>query len=139
MINTLRKGTSTIYVGYVNGNNSELFARNFTLDASGEAVVLSIDLSPNQRVRNKESNCYYDINELLESLESVKYFEMYTEEWLKPLATSVGQHPTAVQKLEISFKDGSSRRYDGVFRKPSSNLIFSVASNNKATLSEDER
>jgi hypothetical protein len=76
---------------------------------------------------------------LIQSVESVKYFEMYAEEWLKPLDASVGQYPNAGQILEIRFKDGSTHKYDGRFRKPSSNLIFFVRSNNEIDLMEDRK
>ena len=102
-----------------------MHASDFTLEADDERILLSVDLSPNQRVRNKDSNCYHDITELVEKLDRVEYFEFYPEEWLTPLAESVGKHPDASQELEIRFKSERSRTYKGKLRKQG-NVLFVV-------------
>lgn len=130
MVRTLRKTDSSIHVNYVNGGYSTLHARDTTLDASEDRLFVSVDLSPNQRVRNKDSHCYLDISELIQNLDGVQCFEMYPEAWLKPLADSVQENPNASHEFEIRFKDGLSHKYEGQFKRPTSNVLFVVQPRN---------
>ena len=133
MILSLRKGHASVHVGYLGGWTDTLHAKEFTLQANEERLVLSVDLSPNERVRNKDSNCYHDICRLLEDLMAVKYFEFWPEPWLRPLAQAVMEYPDAAHQIEVRFKDGSTHRYVGELTKESGrNVIFNVAQTSQA-------
>ncbi|HCT59295.1 MAG TPA: hypothetical protein DGA22_00260 [Acidobacterium sp.] len=104
-----------------------LHAKELNLEASEEQLILSIDLSPNQRVRNKDSNCYQDVCRLLEDITAVKYFELWPEPWLGPLLQALEKYPNAAHQLEIRLKDGNTHLYEGELTKKSGpNMIFSV-------------
>lgn len=109
------------------GSADTLHAKEFTLEASEERLIMSVDLSPNQRVRNTDSNCYHDVCRLLEDFTAVEYFELWPEPWLRPLAQAAMEYPDAAHQFEIRFKDGSTHLYDGELTRDSGrNVIFSV-------------
>lgn len=79
MIKELRKTSSPISITYSKGDfSNNLLGTNFKVDNSHENIVFSIDLSSNNKVRNKDTNSYYDVNDLLikhSELETLQIFE----------------------------------------------------------------
>jgi len=64
-----------------------LHAKEFTLRADDERIVISFDLSTNQRVANKSANRYIDVQRLIEDSDEVELFELGKEAWLvRPLS-----------------------------------------------------
>jgi len=124
MFESLRKGNSFIDVAYTNGGYATLQAADFRVDKNDERVILSIDLSPNERVRNKDTNCYSDVMYLLEKLEIVESFQLHREGWIEPLASALRSHMEASRQLEIRFKEGLSHTYHYELKVPSNDLLL---------------
>ena len=126
MIKSLRKADTLVHVEYLDGGYSSLHARDFTLEADAQRILFSFDFSPNERVRNKDSNCYHDVMELIEKSSHVKSFELPEETWLSPLCESMKRCPHASWELEVRFKSGATRKYHYSLDIAADNLIFVV-------------
>lgn len=67
MEQSLLKASVGMHVGYANGGfSNNLRGKNFRLAKRGGSPCLSIDMSGNTHVRNKQQNCCLDALELLE-------------------------------------------------------------------------
>jgi len=122
----IRKGDELINVNFTDGGYSTLHARGFTLETSSDRIALSIDLSPNQRVRKKDSNCVLDVRELIENPGRVENFELSDDKWLSPLARAVVQNREASQEIELRFKAEPSHTFTGRWQGPTPNVLFLV-------------
>ena len=58
---------------------------NFALEVAGSKVVVSLDLSPNLRTRNKQVNSYLDAVELAENHTDLAFIEIDASLVLEPL------------------------------------------------------
>ena len=61
--------------------------------------------------RSKNSNSYYDVQELLEKSSKVKFFQIHLESWLEGFLTALRDNPSARKEVELRFKDGESFTY----------------------------
>jgi len=111
-MHSLRKANTHVDVTYRDGGPTDsLIARNFTLDSNEERVLLSMDLSVNERTRSKDSNIYLDVKKLIERASEVESFQLSIEKWLDPLKSALQKYRDASREVEIRFKDSSSHRY----------------------------
>lgn len=129
---SLRKADTHVDVTYQNGGTTDsLIARNFTLDANEKRVLLSMDLSANERTRSKGSNIYLDVNKLIERAAEVESFQVPKEKWLDPLKLALQKHRGASREVEIRFKDSPSHKYQYDLRSNDFDLEFIVSYNGR--------
>jgi len=63
----IHKSSVSIHLSYFNGGyTNNLNCDNVSIEINANTVIYAIDLGCNFRVRNKKSNCYYDVCEFLE-------------------------------------------------------------------------
>jgi len=77
MKRSLRKTSAAVSVTYSTGNfSNNLTGTNFTIEAEDKIVKIGIGLSCNLRIKNKESNCFYDANELAQDHDQLKSLQI---------------------------------------------------------------
>ena len=126
MKRALRRTTAGVSVIYSEGNfSNNLTGADFALEESEACICLSIDLSGNLRVRNKESNCYYDACELAEQHSSLKSVQVDDRQVTDGLAAALRRTPNARWELRLLLGEKGTFKYSvTVTRKKSSNSIF---------------
>src|SRR5271157_239294 len=108
----LRKTSAGVSVTYTDGNYSNnLVGSDFTLDASDESICVSVDLSCNLRVRDKDSNSYYDACELAEEHSKLLSLEIDDLRITNGLGTAHQRHRKARWQLELRMGDKGIFRY----------------------------
>lgn len=93
-----------------------------------EHIVLSMDLSENERARNKDTNRYLDAKELLERYSEVKQVQIYREKRLEPFEAWCTGYPNAFVELEFRFDKGITHRIPCDVQIDERNLWFHVRS-----------
>lgn len=130
MKHSLRKGNTGVHVTYRNGGYSNnLIASDFTLEADEKRVFLSMDFSASEATRNKSSNTYNDVQELIDQAPKVEFFQIANEKWIAPLISALNTYPDASRELAIRFKSSAGHTYRYALRVDSSNLEFAVRDN----------
>lgn len=112
MKRSLRKTSTGISVTYTGGNYSNnLAGSDFTVDESDEFICVSVDLSCNLRVRNKDSNSYYDACELAEDHAKLLSLEIDDLRITNGLDRVHRRHQKAQWQLELHIGDKGIFRY----------------------------
>ncbi|MGB8339019.1 MAG: hypothetical protein WCD07_11975 [Burkholderiales bacterium] len=100
MKQTLKKA-SGIYVVYTNKSGDDLTATNFNWDVSAGSINLSMDLSGNLRVQNKQANCYEDARRLVEQHDELKSIQIFEEAVIKGLVAADEKTRTQFGRLNF--------------------------------------
>jgi len=109
---SILRGSSLIHVTYKNGGfSNNLRADHFALEVAGSAIVLSFDLSPNFRTRNKQENSYLDAVELAESRADLAFVELDRNLVLEPLHREWQRTADPKLMLAISLGDRGELQY----------------------------
>jgi hypothetical protein len=112
MKRSLRKTPAGVSVSYSDGNYSnDLTGTDFIVEESEGCICLSIDLSGNLRVRNKESNCYYDVCELAEQHSSLKSVQIDENQVIDGLTTVYRRSPNARRELKLLLGEKGAFKY----------------------------
>lgn len=109
MKRSVRKKTSGVSVTYKNGNfSNNLIGNNFELDLRENIIEFHLSLEPNLRVRNKESNCFFDAKELIEDFTLLKELQIDEEKIYEEVSSKLKSNPDLPWKLTLHFgSDGS--------------------------------
>ncbi|HUW18563.1 MAG TPA: hypothetical protein VMW16_04610 [Sedimentisphaerales bacterium] len=108
----LRKTLAGVSVTYSTGNFSNNPAgTNFAVEVNHGIIKVSIDLSCNLRVRNKEWNCFFDANELAEDHTLLKSLQIDDQQIIDRLNKISQMNSDAVWELEISLGDKGLFKY----------------------------
>jgi hypothetical protein len=87
MWTTLRKSGAPIHASYGRGFTNNLLAHNVRVQSDEQGVVLSLDLNPNLRARNRESWEYVDARALADGdIARLTLVQLHDEHLLKGLA-----------------------------------------------------
>ena len=93
METSLRKGSEQVHITYLSGDyTNNLLASDFILEQSSECVILSMNFSPSENVRNKSTNTYADVQQLREEVLNVELFQISKQDWLNPLRLALEKH-----------------------------------------------
>ena len=136
MTRSLRRGNERIDVTYRGGDTDSLIARHFVMETNEHYVRFSMDLSPNERTRSKDSNINLDVKKLIERAAEVESFQLSKDKWLNPLGSALRKNREASWELVITFKDSPSHTYKFDLEATGHDLYFQVASTGKP--SQDE-
>ena len=99
----LRKTSAGVSITYSTGNfSNNLTGTNFAVEVNDGCIKVSIDLSCNLRVRNKQSNCFFDANELAEDHSLLKSLQLNNEHVIDGLIKTTQANPDADWELELS-------------------------------------
>jgi hypothetical protein len=127
MKRSLRKGYEHVHVTYRDGGYSNnLNADDFSVEADDDRVLFSMDFSRNKNPRAKESNSYYDVEELLEKSSEVKFFQISLAPWLVELVSELRSHPNAKRKVQWTFKGGESFTHTYALEATEHDLFFYI-------------
>jgi hypothetical protein len=86
---TLRKGGNPLHLSYAHTFTNNLYGHNLQLRTHPEFEI-KLDLSPNLRVRNKQSSCYYDARELTDgAITELKLLQLDDRRALKIIASAL--------------------------------------------------
>lgn len=98
MKHTLRKGSTHIFVQYLNGNfTNNLFCRNSELIISKNYNIIKLDLLGNKLKRNRLSVDLYDVQELERDIENISYIQIDDEQFFTRLKQKIDStKPTQV-------------------------------------------
>ncbi len=99
----LRKTSAGVSVAYSTGNfSNNLTGTNFAIEVNDGCIKVSIDLSRNLRVRNKQLNCFFDANELAEDHTLLKSLQIDDEQVVDGLLKTTRANPDADWELELN-------------------------------------
>lgn len=112
MKRTLRKTAARVSITYSNGNYSNnLTGTDFSLYESEGRICLSIDLSGNLRVRNKESNCYADARELAEEHSTLEAVQIDERQVIEGLSKANQRTPNPRWELQLLLGEKGTFKY----------------------------
>jgi opacity protein-like surface antigen len=124
---SLSKKATMISVTYSGGGYSNnLTGTNFSLEESEDLMCLSIDLSGNLRVRNKESNCYADALELTEQHSSMRSVQIDESKVVDRLIAACQRAPSARWNLKLLLGDRGAFKYSVTLKESDGNIFFDV-------------
>ncbi|KKM07877.1 hypothetical protein LCGC14_1729530 [marine sediment metagenome] len=99
---TLRKGGNLLHLSYGHTFTNNLYGHNLQLRTHPEFEI-KLDLSPNLRVRNKQSNCYYDARELSEgSITGLKCLQVDDRKSFKIIANALSRLPKIPETWKLT-------------------------------------
>ena len=114
----VRKGTFQIsFIQCGNWYTSNLLSDGLSIEPGQEGTTpvinFLIDISVNQKTRNKETNSYTDSLELQSKIEDFQYLTISDDKVLTVLASKINSLPSKVKcTLEITLdKDGTTRKF----------------------------
>jgi len=102
---------------------------NFAIEVKDGIIKVSIDLSSNLRVRNKESNCFFDANEFAEDHALLKSLQIDDEQTIVGLIKASQMNPDAVWELEISIGDKGLFKYKVSLSRSNGSVFFNIEEN----------
>jgi len=130
MKRSLRKTSAGVSVTYSTGNfSNNLTGMNFAIEVKDGIIKVSIDLSSNLRVRNKESNCFFDANEFAEDHALLKSLQIDDEQTIVGLIKASQMNPDAVWELEISIGDKGLFKYKVSLSRSNGSVFFNIEEN----------
>jgi len=130
MKRSLRKTSAGVSVTYSTGNfSNNLTGTNFTVEAEDAVIKISIDLSCNLRVKNKETNCFFDANELAEDHALLESLQIDDEQIIDGLLRARQKYPEAVWELEISIGDKGIFKYTVSVSGSNGSVFFNIEEN----------
>jgi len=127
MKRSLRKTSAGVSVTYSNGNfSNNLTGTDFAVEVNDCIIKVSIDLSCNLRVRNKESNCFFDANELAEDHTLLKSIQIDNQQIFDGLIKTREANPDAVWELELSIGDKGLFNYPVTVSGSKGGVFFNI-------------
>lgn len=116
-LQSILKKSSTMHVSYSNGGFTDLWGRDVKAETSDEVVRLSVDLSENYNVKNRESDCISDIQQFVEWHEKLTLLQMMHEDIASALRDIQAQHPVAEWKLCVQVGKLGNFEYNVAFER----------------------
>jgi hypothetical protein len=127
MKRSLKKTSVGVSVTYSTGNfSNNLTGTDFTIEAEDDIIEIGIDLSCNLKVKNKESNCFYDANELAEDHSLLKSIQIDDDKIIDGLSKANKKYPDAVWKLELSLGDKGIFKYTVSVSGSNGSVFFNI-------------
>lgn len=127
MKRSLRKTSEGVSVTYSNGNfSNNLTGTLFTIEAADDIVEIGIDLSCNLKVKNKQSNCFYDVNELAEDHALLEAVQIDNDRIIDDLIKENKKYPDAVWKLKLSLGDKGVLKYTVSVSGSNGSVFFNI-------------
>ncbi|MFC2027122.1 hypothetical protein ACFLU3_00385 [Chloroflexota bacterium] len=127
MKRSLRKTSSGVSVTYSTGNfSNNLTGTNFTVEATDEIIRVGIDLSSNLRVRNKQSNCYFDANELAKDHSLLKSLRIDGSKIIASLIETRQMYIDASWELELSLGEKGLFKYSVSVSGSNGSIFFNI-------------
>lgn len=129
MKRTLRKTFASGSITYTTRNfSNNLTGTNFVGEVVGDSIRVYIDLSSNLNARNKESNCVYDVNELIEDRDKLKSVQLDEEQVISKLRMMTKDNPDVEWVLIFSIGDMGTLSYSVTKKYINGSLFFYVIS-----------
>lgn len=126
----LKKSKENIHIEYDDGDfSNNLFGSNFTLipNSANKSLELRIDLSSNFRVRNKQTNTYYDMMELERNIDRLKVLSFNDKTVIKLLKQIWNNLNFKVENLILSVFLRQAHSFDVSLEKDGvGNLVFTI-------------
>jgi len=123
----LRKTAAHVSITYSHGNfSNNLNGTDFLLHESENEILLTVDLSSNLRVRNKESNCYSDAIELARDHSTLDMLQIDEQQIIDGLVSAKKKNPNAPWYFQINLDDKGSFKYLVTPTLSNGSLFFNV-------------
>lgn len=127
MKQSLRKTSVNIPITYSNGEfSNNLTGSDFTIEVRDHIITIGIDLSRNLRVRNKQSNCYFDAQHLTLDHELLQSMQIPNPQIVSGLTQIRKRNRDAIWKLELKLGEDTSYRYAMSVEVSNRNVLFNI-------------
>jgi hypothetical protein len=129
MRRSLKKTVVGVSVTYSDGDfSNNLMGSNIELDELPDCLCVSIDLTRNLRVRNKQANCFYDASQLVERYAKLSSIQIDDKQIFEGLAGASKRFPGARWELRLVLGEKGVLKYSARPRGSAGSIIFHMLS-----------